>query len=167
MLWIMQGPLHTQHCELVTITLQALSLVEKTEPVQVRFTLLLRDQRRKWCKMDEKSTCIPTWHRMDQVSWPLRLYCQNPPLGGRPNTEPEDHGISKSHNHWFILFYHVQGPAWIESHWNSIWLRARSHMASHYTWGFVTTLHDVGDVLGRPLDTFFGHSQFHGHGSWP
>ena len=29
----------------VTITLQALSLVEKTEPVQVRFTLRLRDQR--------------------------------------------------------------------------------------------------------------------------
>ena len=38
---------------------------------------------------------------------------------------------------------------------NSIWLRAQSHMASHYTWGSVTTLHDVGGVLGRPLDTFF------------
>ena len=29
----------------MTITLQALSLVEKAEPVQVRFTLCLRDQR--------------------------------------------------------------------------------------------------------------------------
>ena len=29
-------------------------------------------------------------------------------------------------------------------------------MASHYTWGSVTTLqHDFGGVLGRPLDTFF------------
>ena len=30
----------------------------------------------------------------------------------------------------------------------------------------MTTLHDFGGVLGRPLDTFFGLSQFHGHGSW-
>ena len=26
---------------------------------------------------------------------------------------------------------------------------------SHYTWGSVTTPHDFGGVLGRPLDTFF------------
>ena len=39
-------------------------------------------------------------------------------------------------------------------HWNNIWLRARSHMTSHHTWGSVTTLHDLGGVLGRPLDTF-------------
>jgi hypothetical protein len=30
----------------------------------------------------------------------------------------------------------------------------------------VTTVHDFGGVLGLPLDTFFGISQFHGHGSW-
>ena len=46
-------------------------------------------------------------------------------------------------------------PAWIKIHWNSIWLRTWSHMASHYTCGSVTTLHDFGGVLGRPLDTFF------------
>ena len=28
----------------------------------------------------------------------------------------------------FILFYHVRGPASIEIRWNSVWLRARSHM---------------------------------------
>ena len=28
-------------------------------------------------------------------------------------------------------------------------------MTSHYTRGSVTTLHDVGGVLGRPWDTFF------------
>ena len=56
----------------------------------------------------------------------------------------------------FILFHHVWGPAQIEIHWNSIWLRAWLHMASHYTWGsFVTTLRDFGGVLGRPLNTFF------------
>jgi hypothetical protein len=38
------GPLHTRDWKPVTITLQALSLVEKAEPVQVRFTLRLRDQ---------------------------------------------------------------------------------------------------------------------------
>ena len=40
----------------MTIALQALSLVEKVEPVQVRFRLRLRDHRSKWmrdgCKVD-------------------------------------------------------------------------------------------------------------------
>ena len=39
------GPLHTRDREPVTITLQALSLVEKVEPVKVCFTLRLRDQQ--------------------------------------------------------------------------------------------------------------------------
>jgi hypothetical protein len=39
-------------------------------------------------------------------------------------------------------------------------------MTSHYTEGSVTTLHDSEGVLGRPLVTLFGLSQFHGHGSW-
>ena len=30
----------------------------------------------------------------------------------------------------------------------------------------MTTVHDFGGVLGQPLDTFFGLSQIHGHGSW-
>ena len=85
-----------------------------------------------------------------------RLDCiHKPPHGGKPITKPGDHGTPTAHNRWFILFYHVWGPAWIEIHWNSIWSRARSHMTSHYTWGSVTTLHDFGGVLGRPLDTFF------------
>ena len=40
-------------------------------------------------------------------------------------------------------------------------------MTSHYTRGSMTTLHDFGGVLGRPLRHFsFGLSQFCGHGSW-
>jgi hypothetical protein len=30
----------------------------------------------------------------------------------------------------------------------------------------VITVHDFEGVLGRPLDTSFELSQFHGHGSW-
>ena len=104
--------------------------------------------------MDVKSTWIPTWHRMDHVSWALGLFSK-PPLVGRPNTKPRDHGTPNAHNCWFILLYYVWRPRWIEIHWNSIWLRPWSYMTSHYTWGSVTTLHDFGGVLGRPLDTFF------------
>ena len=98
-------------------------------------------------------------------------YFQKPHVGGRPNTKPGDHGTLNTRKHWFILFYHVWGPAWIDVHWNSIWLRAsrshtRSHTTSHYTRGSMTTLHDFRGVFGRPLGTSFGLSQFHGHISW-
>jgi len=79
---------------------------------------------------------------------------QKPPLGDRSDTKLGDHGTPNTHNCWFILFYHVWIPAWIEINWNNIWLRVRSHMASHYTWESVTTIHDLKGVLGRPLDTF-------------
>ena len=42
------GPLHTRDWEPVTNILQALSLVEKAELVQVPFTLSSRDQRSMW-----------------------------------------------------------------------------------------------------------------------
>ena len=54
-----------------------------------------------------------------------------------------------------FLFYHVWGSAWIDIHWNGIWLRNLSHMTSHYTWGSVTTPNDFGGVSGWPVDTFF------------
>ena len=38
-------------------------------------------------------------------------YFQKPALGGRPNKTSGDHGTSNAHNHWFILFYRVRGPA--------------------------------------------------------
>ena len=58
---------------------QAISLVEKVEPAQVRFTLLKVQKTNgvSKCKMDVKSTWISTWHQMDHVSWSL---------GGRPTT---------------------------------------------------------------------------------
>ena len=89
------------------------------------------------CKMDVKFTWISTWHQMVHVSWSLGLFSYSP-FGGRSNTKLGDHVTPNAYNHWFILFYHVWGPAWIDIHWNSILLRARSH----YTWGTMTTLHD-------------------------
>ena len=93
-------------------------------------------------------------------------YFRKAPLGGRPSTKPGDHGTLNAHNRWFILFYRVWGPTWIETRWNNIWLRAQSHMTSHYTWGSVTTLHNL-EVCWDGLWTLsFGLSQFHGHRSW-
>jgi hypothetical protein len=91
----------------------------------------------------------------DKKSLKLTNIVIKPPLGGRSITKPRDHGTPNAHNHWFILFYDVWGSAWVEIHWNSIWLRARSHMASHNPRGSVTILHDFGGVLGRPLDILF------------
>ena len=133
----------------VILPLQALSLMEKAELVQVRFALRLRDQWSTWGQGGCKA-CMTS-----NGSWSLGLFSKKPVLGGRPNTKAGDHATMNIHNRWFYLFYHVWGPARLEVHWNSIWLRAPSHMASHYTWGSVTTLHDFGGVLGRSLDTFF------------
>ena len=141
------GPLHTRDWEPVTMAFQALSLVEKAEPVQVRFTLRLRDWRSMWmqdgCKVHVDSYMASNGSCF-MVTWTI----QKSPLGGRSNTKLGDHGTLNTHHRCFILFYHVWGPAWKLIHWSSIWLRARSHMTSHYTWGFVTTLHDFGGVLG-------------------
>ena len=84
--------------------------MEKTEPVQVRFTPRLRDQRVCGCKMDAKvymdSYMASNGSYVD--------YFQNPPLGGRPNTKSGDFGTSNAHNRWFLLFYHVWRSTWIE-----------------------------------------------------
>ena len=93
-------------------------------------------------------------------------YFQKPPLGGRPTRKPGDHGTSNAHNRWFILLYHAWGPAWIEIHWNDIWLRAQSHTTSHDTWGSVTTPTWVWRCLGTAFGHFhLGSHTYYGHGS--
>jgi hypothetical protein len=130
-----EGPLHTRDWETVTITLQALSLVGKVEPVQVHFTLCSRDQRSMWMQHEHK-VYMDSYMASNGSYFHGHLdYFQKPPLGGRPSTKPGNHGTPNAHNRWFILFYHTCIPAWIEIHWNNIWLRARSHMTSHYTRG--------------------------------
>ena len=139
----------------MTITLQALSLVKKAEPVQVRFTLRLRDQRSIW-----------TW---DGRKLYLGSYmASNGSCFMIISTNLKNHllevGLIQNHETLVFrmlttldlsYFYHVWGPAWIDLHWNSTWLKVWSHVTSHYTWGSVTTPHDFEGVLGRSLDTFF------------
>jgi hypothetical protein len=64
------GPLHTRDWEPVTITIQALSSVEKAEPVKFSSHYAWGTNGVCECKMDVKST----WHRMDHVSWSLGLF---------------------------------------------------------------------------------------------
>ena len=152
------GPLHTQDWEPMTITLQAFSLVEKAEPVvQVHyFTLRSRDQRSMWTQDRWKvhmDSYVTSNGSCFMVTW--TIFKRHLLEVGLTQNWEIDHGTPNTRDRWFILFNHVRGPAWIDIHWNSIWLRARSHVTSHYTWGFVTTLHDFGGVLGWPSDTFF------------
>ena len=144
------------------MALQALSLVEKGEPVQVRLTLRLRDQRSMWmwdgCKVymtSNGSWCMFTW-----------IVFQNHLLevGLTQNWETMAFwNLTTVHLFYFIMY---EDPTWIETLWNSIWLRVWSHMASHHTCGPMTTLHDFESVLGWSVDTSCGLLQFYGHGSW-
>ena len=154
---------------------------ETEGPWPVQFKHSHRWKRRSWsrftshyawgtnwvceCKMDVKSTLILHCIKWNMFHGHLD-YSQKPPLEGRPNTKLGDHDIPNTHNCWFILFYHVWGPTWIEIYWKSISLRDQSHMTSHYTRGFVITLHDFGGSWDGLWALSFGLSQFHGHSSW-
>jgi hypothetical protein len=82
----------------------------------------LREQRSMWMQ----DGCKSLHGFLHGIKWIVFYghldYFQKPPLGSRPNTKPRDHGTPNAHNRWFILFYYVWGPAWIEIHWNSICL---------------------------------------------
>ena len=136
-------------------TSHALSLVEKAEPVQVRFPPRLRDQRSLWmqdgCKV-YRDSYVASNGLYFMVTW---IIFKHHLLEVGVTQNQETMALRTLTTVGVFLFYHVWGPAWMEIHWDSIWLRAQSHMTSHYTWRFVTTLHDFGGVLGRPLDTFF------------
>ena len=101
------------------------------------------------CKMDVKVT----WHPMDDASWSLGL-CLKTTSWGRPTQNRETialHMLTTVDLSYFII---CENPTQTQIHWHSIWLRARSHMTSHYPWGSVTTLHEFGGVLRRLLNSF-------------
>ena len=141
------------------MALQALSLVEKVEPVQVRLTLRVRDQRSMWmqdvCKVymtSNGSWCMLTWTVFETHFLGVGLTRKRETMAFRNLTTID-----------LFDFIMYDDPTWIEIRWNSIWLRAWSHMTSSHTCGPMTTLHDFESVLGRHLDTSCGLSQFHGH----
>ena len=147
------GPLHTRYWEPMTSTLQVLSLVEKAEPIQVRFTLRSRDQQSMWMQ-DRCKVYMDSYMALNgscfMVTWTL---FKNHFL------EIGLTQIRETMALWMLttvdLFYFMWGPSWIKNHWNSIWLRAQSHVTSHCTWGSMTTLDVFGGALGQPLGTFF------------
>ena len=68
--------------------------------------------------------------------------------------EPVEVGDCKIITDHFRIIYRIYPDIIKENH--RMWTCNRLRMASHYTWGSVTTLDDFGGVLGRwPLDTFF------------
>ena len=155
------GPLHTRDWEPMTmITLHALPLVEKAEPVQVRFTQHLRDLWSMWmqdgCKvyLDTYMASSGSWSRGQVDNF------QNPPRRGRPNTKPGYHGTLNAHNRWFIIFYHVWGPSWIFIEGPVPYdFTLHLRVVDHTTW-FLEVSWDCLWMLT------FGLSQFHGHSSW-
>jgi hypothetical protein len=137
------------------IALQALSLVEKEELVQVPFTLRSRDQQSKWmqdgCKfyiesyMASNGSCF-------MVIW---ITFKNHLLEVGVTQNWEIMALRNLTTNDLLYLIMCEDLAWLEIHQNSVWLRARSHVTSHYIWGSMTTLHGFGGVLGQPLDTFF------------
>ena len=129
------------------MTHQALSFVEKVEPVQVGFTLRLRDQRSMWMQ-DGCKVYMDSYMALNgscfMVAWTI-FQKHLLEVGLAQNRGSMELRVLTTVD--LFDFYHVWGFAWIEIHWNGIWLRARLHMASLYAWGSVTTLHDFGGVL--------------------
>ena len=87
-------------------TFQALSLVEKVEPVQVSLTLCLRNQRsmrmQDGCKVYMDSYMASN----GLFSWSLGLFSKITSWG-RPNTKPGNYGILNAHD----LFYFIMGES--------------------------------------------------------
>ena len=151
------------------MTLQALSLVEMAEPVQVRyFTLRLRDRRSIYVNARWMSSLHGFVHGIEWIMVHGHLDCsQKSFVGGRPNTNLGDHDTPNAHNCWFILFYYVQEPAWmgislkehlvegLVTYGFTIHLKIRDH--ARWCWRCVRDGHWTLSA---------GLSHFHSHGSW-
>jgi hypothetical protein len=104
---IISRPLHTQDWEPVTITLQALSLVKKTEPVQVRFHTTLEGPTEyvnaRW--MHSNTVYMDSYMALNgscfTVTW---IVFKNHLLKVGLTQNPGDHGTPNAHNYWFVLF---------------------------------------------------------------
>jgi hypothetical protein len=152
-----EGPRHTRDWEPVSNTLQALSLVEKAEPVQVRFTLRLRDQWSMWMQ-DGCEVCMTSYIASNGSCFMVtRTIFKNHllevgltqnratmPLKMLTTVDIFNFYImcEDPHDWKFIGIAFDWGPG-------HIWL----HITLEGMWPHA--LYDFGGVLGRPLDTFF------------
>jgi hypothetical protein len=106
--------------------------------------------------MDVESTWIPTWYRMGHVSWSLFWTIFTNHLSEVGLTQNRETMAL-----WTLitvgLFYFIMCEDLHEYKSIEITFDWGSGYILLYTtlWRFVTTLHDFGGILGRPLDTFF------------
>ena len=136
----------------MTITLQALSLVEKAQPVQVRFTLCLRDQRSMWmqdgCKLYTESYMASNGSRF-MVTW---IIFKNHLLEASLTQNQETMALQTLTTIGLLYFIMCEDPheykcieiafGWGPGHkWLHTALRIRDHI----------------DDFGRCLGTAFGH----------
>ena len=150
----------------MTFTLQAHSLMEKAEPVQVRFTRRLGDQQSMWmqdgCKVYVDSYMVSNGSCF-MVIW---IIFKNHLLGVDLTQNQETMAFRTLTTTDLLYFYHVWRSAWIEIDWNSIWLRV-GHIWLHTTpegpWPHYMILGVCWDSL---CALSFGLSHIHGHGSW-
>jgi hypothetical protein len=136
----------------MTITLQALSLVEKVEPVQVRFTLCLRDQRSMWMQdgykvyMDSYTTSIGPCFMVTWITFTNHLL--------------EEVGLTQNGRPWHsrcsqLLIYDISSC--VRTCMNRKFIEITFCWGSGHIW-LHTTLEGPWFrkvCLGRPLDTFF------------
>jgi hypothetical protein len=155
------GLLHTRAQEPVTISLQALSLVEKVEPIRVQLTLRLRDQRSMWmkdgCKIYMDSYMASTGLCF-MVTWIVFInHLSEIGLTHNQETRPWHSACSQP---FFYFIVSCVKTAWIDIHWNSISL-------SPITYDF--TLHskirDRTTWFWRCVGTTFGHFLLGSHNS--
>ena len=86
------------------ITFQALSLVEKVEPVQVRSTRRSRDQWSEFVNARWIESLHGFLHGIKWIMFHGHLdYLQKPFLGDRPNTKPRDHGMHSERSQTLIM----------------------------------------------------------------
>ena len=147
---------HTRDWEPVTICFKHSHWWKKAEPVQVHFTLRSRDQRSMWMQDDGCKVYMDSYMASTGscfvITWTI---FENHLLEvGLPQHRERPWHSERSQP---LIYYALScvRTRMNRNSSNSILVRARSHVTSHYTWESVSTLHDFGGVSGRPLDTFF------------
>jgi hypothetical protein len=137
-------PLHFKHSSLVErdetkgpcpLQFKHSSLVGRAKSVQVCSTLRLRDQRSKWMQDGRKvymDTCMTSNGLCFMVT--CTIYKNHLlEVGLTQNRETMVLRNPTTVDLLHFIFNKCEDPAWIELHWNSIWLRAWSHKTSQYT----------------------------------